>query len=172
MSWKDGVEKLPALSPVEFDIDPRRTGLVIIDMQYLDAHREYGLGRNLKENHPEVWRYYFDLVDSRVVPNTRRLLEEFRLRQLRVIHVTLGPVLPDGSDMVKLRRPTGSKGLESLLHHVGTFEHSILEELKPLEGETVVKTSRGYQLLSLRAPAAELRNGDANLRWSHDERVR
>lgn len=144
MSWKDGVDRLPALAPVEFDIDPRRTGLVIIDMQYLDAHREYGLGRNLKENHPEVWRYYFDLVDNRVVPNTRRLLDEFRRRQLRVIQVTLGPVLPDGSDMVKLRRPTGSKGLKSLLHHVGTFEHGILEDLKPLEGEIVVnKTSRG-----------------------------
>jgi len=147
MSWKDGVDRLPALAPVEFDIDPARTGLVIIDMQYLDAHREYGLGRNLKENHPEVWSYYFNLVDDLVVPNTRRLLDDFRRRQLRVIHVTLGPVLPDGSDMVRLRRPTASanaRGLKSLLHNVGTFEHGILEELKPLKEEIVInKTSRG-----------------------------
>lgn len=144
MSWKDGLDKLPALAPVDFDIDPARTALIIIDMQYLDAHRDYGLGSRLKENHPEVWSYYFDRVDKYVVPNTRRLLDEFRIRKMRVIHVTLGPVLPDGSDMVRLRQPKTSPGLKSLLHHVGTFEHGILKELAPLEGEIVLnKTSRG-----------------------------
>lgn len=144
MSWKDGVDRLPALAPVDFDLDPARTALVIIDMQYLDAHRDYGLGKNLKENHPEVWQYYFERVDNLVVPNTRRLLDEFRRRGMRVIHITLGPVLADGSDMVRLRQPKGSSGLKSLLHHVGTFEHGILEELRPVDGEIVVnKTSRG-----------------------------
>jgi biuret amidohydrolase len=144
MSWKDGVDRLPALAPVEFDLDLDRAGLVIIDMQYLDAHRDYGLGKNLKEHYPDVWHYYFERVEKCVVPNTRRLLEEFRRRNLRVIHVTLGPVLPDGSDMVRLRQPKGSAGLKSLLHHVGTFEHRILEELTPAAGEIVInKTSRG-----------------------------
>lgn len=63
---------------------------------------------------------------------------------MRVIHVTLGPVLPDGADMVRLRQPKTSSGLKSLLHHVGTFEHGILEEVRPIEGEVVLnKTSRG-----------------------------
>ena len=143
MDWRDEVERLPRLAPTEFDIDPPRTGLVIVDMQYVDAHREYGLGKSIKESHPEVWEYYFDRVERLVVPNVKRCLETFRGLHLQVIHLTLGAVLPDGADMVPLRRPKGSPGLRPLFHHAGTFEHRILEELTPVEGELVInKTSR------------------------------
>lgn len=33
---------------IEFDIVPEKTALVIIDMQYLDAHRDYGMGADAK----------------------------------------------------------------------------------------------------------------------------
>lgn len=143
MSWRDDLERLPLLAPVAFEIEPEKTGLVVIDMQYVDAHREHGLGKSLKANQPDVWAYYFDEVERRVIPNTARLLATFRRLGLRVIYLTLGPLLPDGADMVSLRRPEGSAALGSLFHHVGTFAHGILEELAPIEGEVVInKTSR------------------------------
>jgi nicotinamidase-related amidase len=143
MGWREDVKRLPALAPVDFEVDPGRTCLIIVDMQYVDAHREYGLGASLKQNQPDVWDYYFRRVENEVIPNSKRLLEEFRRRGLRVIHLTLGSVLPDGSDMIALRRPKKNSALASLLHHVGTFEHKILEGFTPLEGELVMnKTSR------------------------------
>jgi nicotinamidase-related amidase len=143
MDWRDEVERLPRLAPTEFEIEPGKTGLVIVDMQYVDAHREYGLGKSLKESHPEVWEYYFDRVESLVIPNIKRCLETFRQLRLQVIYLTIGAVLPDGGDMVPLRRPQGSPGLSPLFYHAGTFEHGILEELAPVEGELVInKTSR------------------------------
>jgi len=143
MSWRDDVAALPQLSPVEFELDPGRTALVIVDMQYVDASREHGLGASLKTTHPDVWSYYFDRVEQVVVPNVARLLEAFRSNGLRVIHLTLGPVLADGADMVGLRRGGGAEAMDALLHHQGTFEHRILEELAPAEGELVInKTSR------------------------------
>src|SRR5262249_27725239 len=62
----------------------------------------------------------------------------------RVIHLTIGPVLADGSDMVRLRRPDKASGLTPIFYHVGTKEHEILPELTPIEGELVLnKTTRG-----------------------------
>lgn len=143
MSWRDRLQGLPSFAPAAFEIEPAKTGLVVIDMQYLDAHRDYGLGKSLKQHQPETWAYYFDRVDRDVVPNIKRLLGAFRQSGLRVIHITIGPVLSDGADMVPLRRPKEVEGLRSLLHSQGTFEHGILEELKPRQGELVInKTSR------------------------------
>ena len=144
MSWRDDLAALPDFSPRHFDLRPGTTGLVLIDMQYVDAHREYGLGKSLQESHPAVWDYYFTRVEDVVVPGCMRLLEAFRNAGMRVVHVTIGPELPDGADMVALRRPAAAPGLEPMLHERGTFEHRILEELEPRPGEIVLnKTSRG-----------------------------
>lgn len=144
MSWREDVAALPSFAPAEFELAAARTALVVVDMQYVDAHRDYGLGKSLRETHPAVWAYYFTRIEELVVPNTRLLLEAFRDRRMRVIHLTVGPVLPDGGDLLPLRRPRTAPGLESLNFHRGTFEHRILEELTPLEDELVInKTSRG-----------------------------
>jgi nicotinamidase-related amidase len=144
MGWREEAALLPNFSPSEFALDAATTGLIVVDMQYVDAHREYGLGVHLKENFPEVWDYYFTRVEESVIPNCRRALGAFREYGMRVIHLTVGPVLADGMDMVRLRRPKVAEGLLPMLHHAGTFEHQILPELAPIEGEVVInKTSRG-----------------------------
>jgi nicotinamidase-related amidase len=144
MTWREEAARLPNLSPAEFVLNPETTGLLVIDMQYVDAHRDHGLGKSLKETHPEVWDYYFTRIERTVVPGCRRLVDAFRAAGSRVIFITLGPELPDGSDMVALRRPKVAPGLEAMLYGRGTFEHKILEELAPQPGELVInKTSRG-----------------------------
>lgn len=140
MSWREDVELLPNLSPTEFNVALGSVALVIIDMQYVDAHRDYGLGEALKQSHPEVWDRYFGLVEEVVTPNCSTLLELFRNLGELVIHVTYGPELPDGSDLVPIRR----RGIKPPgLHPVGSFVHKILPPLEPREGELVInKTSR------------------------------
>jgi len=126
-----------------FSLDPARTALVLIDLQYTDAARDRGWGPLLTRDHPRTAGYYFDRVEGLVVPNAVRLLAAFRARGLRVIHVTLGPVLPDGSDMTALRRGDDGTALESLANHVGSADHRILDELEPTPKELVInKTSR------------------------------
>jgi biuret amidohydrolase len=143
MSWREEVAGLPSLAPVEFSLDRDRTALVIVDMQYVDAHRDHGLGESLRRTHPEVWAYYFARVEDYVVPNVKRILDAFRRAQMRVIYLTLGPVLEDGGDMLAVRRGNVTDGIRSMFHHQGTFTHGILEELAPRDGELVInKTSR------------------------------
>lgn len=146
-SWRQELSLWPPLAP-DFKIEPQKTALVIIDMQYLDAHADYGLGKIMKEQYPEAANYYLPRLTGVVVPNIQRLLGLFREKRLRVIHLTVGPELPDGKDFNPFRRTAdgeieGSTGKKSL-YHKGTFEHSILEELKPHPGEYVLnKVSRG-----------------------------
>lgn len=143
MSWREAADRLPNLSPADFELRRASTGLLLVDLQFVDAHRDYGLGQSLKESHPEVWEHYFTRVEEHVVPNCVRLLETFREAEMRVLHLTIGPELADGADMVALRRPRVAPGLQAMLYHKGTKEHEILPELEPIDGEIVInKTSR------------------------------
>lgn len=146
MNWRDDVRLLPRLAPQTLDLGRSVTALVLVDMQYLDAHRDYAFGRNLRETHPGVWRYYFRRIEGVVVPNGQRLLLAFRRRGMRVIHLTLGSELQDGTDFVGpdaafLSRQRSAASPAAF--HKGTIEHRILPQLTPIAGELVLnKTSR------------------------------
>ncbi len=143
MGWREEAAELPDLSPGEFELTAGGTALVIVDMQYVDAHREHGLGEAFRETYPDVWDYYFTRVERFVVPNCAQLLDAFRGHGMRVMHLTLGPQLADGSDLHDLRRPKTAPGMTPMLHHVGSDTHRILPELAPLDDEVVInKTSR------------------------------
>jgi nicotinamidase-related amidase len=143
MTWRQEAEALPNFSPANFEVDADTTALLLIDLQYLDAHPNYGLGAHLKRDFPDIWEYYFARLREMVIPNCQALLNMFRAANMRVVHLTIGPVLEDGMDMVALRRPTTAPGLRPMLHYAGTFEHGILAEVAPVAGELVInKTSR------------------------------
>lgn len=136
MSWRDELDRLPRLGPSQVELEPGTTALVVVDMQYVDAHADYGFGRWLAETgHGDLVAYYSERLRALAIPNTRRLLEEFRGRGLRVIHLTIGSELPDRADYT---------GIDAeLVFDRGSFEHGILPEVAPVEGELVVnKTSR------------------------------
>ncbi|HZP41859.1 MAG TPA: isochorismatase family cysteine hydrolase [Candidatus Binatia bacterium] len=145
--WRKDLEKLPDFGP-EFTLAPARTALVLIDMQYLDAHPDYGLGKVLRERYPEAAGYFCDRLAKTVIPNQRRLLAAFRDARLRIVHLTVGAHLPDNSDFVPLRREADERveretGKKPVCYPMGTFEHGILPEVAPRPGELVLnKVSR------------------------------
>jgi nicotinamidase-related amidase len=143
MTWRQEADALPNFSPARFDVDADTTALLLVDLQYLDAHPDYGLGAQLKREFPDIWEYYFTRLRETVIPNCEALLNLFRAAGMRVVHLTIGPVLEDGMDMVPLRRPTTAPGLLPMLHYAGTFEHGIIPQVGPEPGELVMnKTSR------------------------------
>ena len=106
MSWRDEAALLPNFAPVAFELDADRTALVVVDMQYVDAHRDYGLGASLRATHPELsGTSYFARVEQLVVPNCRAAARRPSARRACAsMHLTLGPVLADGGDMLAVRR--------------------------------------------------------------------
>ena len=121
----------PALP--EFPLVPRRTALLTIDMQYLDAHPDAGLGRKARASgNFELVRPYFDEV-ARIVPNIQRLQAACRQAGIEVIHVCIAPHTSDARDcppitrQLKIRPPRGTR------------ETEILDDLKP-QGDEIVLT--------------------------------
>lgn len=142
---------------LSFGLEPERTALVVVDMQYASASREAGFGRWLAENgREEEGRYRFDRVESLLVPNIARLLEAFRAADLPRVYVRLGAQMHDCRDLIPHIRD-----LEVAFRNVsGEREYEILDELAPLPGEPVITklsasafTSSGFDTL--------LRNLDA-----------
>lgn len=143
-SWRQGLDTWPKFVP-PLELDPKKTGLMIIDMQHSDGHRDYGLGKILRDHNVQMWEYYFGRVERVVLPNTLRLLQFFRQNGLRVVFVSLGSEMPDYSDLSSWRK-SREDNLQSSGKRVSfykkAFEYSFLPGLEPREGElTVHKTT-------------------------------
>jgi nicotinamidase-related amidase len=121
-----------------FRLDPAKTALVVVDMQYASACRTTGLGRWLAEQGREdEGRYRFERVEELLVPNIARLLACFRDRGLERIFVRLGAELPGCRDLLPHIRE-----LETAFGNVrGQREFEILDELAPQPGEVVLTKS-------------------------------
>lgn len=145
ISWQNEMKKYPKLV-ADFKLIPEKTALIIVDMQYYDAHADYGLGKIIGEKHKDLAEYFFIRLQL-VLKNCVKLVNAFRKRNLKIFYVTFGASMQDGSDMLPLRKirdaeiekHTGTKSVFTK----GTFEHNILDELKPLPEELVLnKTTR------------------------------
>jgi len=124
----------------ERPVQAQRAALVIIDMQYATGSRQGALARKMAEQGSNVADYRFDRIERLVLPHTLALRERFRAAGRPVLHVTIGAALPDASDAP----PHMRKLFVEFRNHLGSREHEILDELKPLPGEHVLrKTSIG-----------------------------
>lgn len=132
----------------EFNVEPVSTALLIIDMQKYGCRKDIGMGKFWLEKNPAMGRYWFRRLNDVVIPNIQRLLDFFRKNRFRVIHICVGPFLPDASDMIARRRirDENGKSLMGIDHffHKGRPEYEIIDELKPVDGEMIIdKNSSG-----------------------------
>jgi nicotinamidase-related amidase len=116
-------------------INPEKTALVIIDMQYATGSRNAGIGKIWeKQGRKDLIEYRFGRLENLVVPNVQKLLGFFRKNDLRVLYVTYGSEVEDFSDLPplvkRIAKPTNNRR--------GYKEHEILEEVKPLKEEVVL----------------------------------
>lgn len=124
------------------DIDLARAALVVIDMQYHDAHAERGIVAALEKLHPGSTAYYAERLAT-VVPAIRRLLDHARATGLRVIHVVVGSDYRDLRDFNKRMRrwilDLQERSGMADFYWTESPDYRILEELAPAEGETVFR---------------------------------
>ena len=145
--WHEAIATYPRLTgPVE--LQPDRTALVITDIQNRAVSSQFGLGAIFRVRYPEIHAFFTRRLNEVVIPNNAALLRFFRDHGLRVIFLTVGPELPDGSDWVspiklgfnKYQQSTGIRGL----YPRGTPEHRVIPALAPQTGELVLnKTTSG-----------------------------
>lgn len=124
--------------PEEIQIRPGTSALLTIDMQYLDAHRDWGMGRDAKMRglHDE-FAYYWHQLDA-IIPRIRGLQDACRACGIEVIHVRIASVTRNCRD--------SSKGhhLRGCLVPPDSQEARFIEEVGPAGDEVVIsKTSSG-----------------------------
>jgi nicotinamidase-related amidase len=119
-------------------LDYARTALLIVDMQYGDAHRDYGLLRDKRAaGDVEAVEAYATRLDTLVIPNIQRLLHRFRTHGGEVIFIRIESLTLDGRD-----RGAGhaAKGIH---FPPGSREGQILEEIAPIGDELVLSKTCG-----------------------------
>ena len=124
-----------------FTLDPSKTAFIPIDLQYASASRTMGLGKLLQEQGKEtLGSYRFDRIERVVIPNVQKILAFFRKHKLRIIYLTIGSEMADFSDYPPHKVPF----VKATNNRLGTKEHEILDEVKPLPEELVInKRSSG-----------------------------
>jgi nicotinamidase-related amidase len=116
----------------------RDTALLAIDLQYGDAHREYGLLQRMRDRGDgAAVEYYAGRLEESVVPNVRRLQETCRQAGVEVIHTKIESLTRDGRDRSLEHKHLG-------IHHPpGSKDAQILDEVAPQGDEIVITKTCG-----------------------------
>jgi nicotinamidase-related amidase len=111
------------------------TALLIIDMQYYDAHPDYGVCLQAKQENRIDELDYFVKGLEKIVPNIAELQRAFRAQGMEVIHTRIASFTRDGRD-----RSLQHKNAGIYVPH-DSKEGQILDELAPVGDEmTFTKT--------------------------------
>ena len=120
----------------EVKLDPKKTALLIVDMQNEFVLRDFGEALEFKEaGEWDRWIPFHDRLDDIVIPNNVKLLNFFRENGLTVTYGRIACLREDGEDRSPVQK---SEGWNNMLMPVNSFSAAMIEELAPLENEIVV----------------------------------
>ena len=117
-------------------IDPKKTALLLVDLQKEFVSREIGDAEKLKAAGDwERWLPFYDRLEQVVVPNNKRLLDVFRANGMTVSYGRIACLREDGEDRSPVQK---SEGWNGMLVHIDSEGAQIVDELKPMKNEIVV----------------------------------
>jgi nicotinamidase-related amidase len=112
------------------------TALLCVDLQYVDAHPDFGLGAKAKHlGIGDFLDYYWGEVQGTVLPNVRRLQDVARRKGVEVIHVRVAANTADGRDTTRrylsmgLRTPRDAREAQFLPEVAPCGDELILSKL-------------------------------------------
>lgn len=132
--------------PGLYSFNPSECALLVIDMVYICAHPDYGVGRRLKAKGSDFGSYHYGRLQNTVIPNIQRLLEFSRKNGVEVIYLTFGPQKANSADLYPLGRleEIRSRNDGASFDASNLKSMSILDEIAPQKDELVInKLSSG-----------------------------
>jgi nicotinamidase-related amidase len=124
--------KLPGDVP-EIVLERDKTAVLVIDVQYMNSHRQGKYGRWAKEQGIEDQvDWYFRRVEQLTVPSIKRLIDAARQANVEVIYTQVASLTRDGREMGWRYKAW------QMTDHVDSVEAQILEQLSPQPNDLVI----------------------------------
>jgi len=125
-------------TPKDVPFDARRTALLIIDLQYMCAHKDGWMGRLCRDQgKPDHLDERWDFVNE-IVPRVRKLQDSCRAAGVELIHIRVKYLTPDCRDGQRsLQQETKARSSDPM-------DNEFLPEVAPVGDELIInKTSAG-----------------------------
>jgi ureidoacrylate peracid hydrolase len=122
---------------------PDQSALLFVDVQNFSAHKKgtefVGLS---EESFTEKYGWYFDKLESQVIPNMQALQTAFRKKKIEVIYTTIESLTEDGRDRSLDYKITG--------FHVpkGSWDGKVIDQIAPMGDEIVLPKSSSSVFIS------------------------
>ena len=124
--------KLPGNIP-EIVLERDQTAVLVIDVQFMNAHREGKYGRWAKEQGlQEQLEWYFSRVEQLTVPSIKALIKAARESGVQIIYTKVASLTQDGREMGWRYKAW------QMTDHVDSGEAQVLEEIAPLPNDLVI----------------------------------
>ena len=117
-------------------INPKKTALLLVDLQKEFVSRDYGEALTFKANGEwDRWIPFHDRLDDIVVPNNKKLLDFFRANHMPVTFGRIACLREDGEDRSPVQK---SEGWNGMLIPIDSKGAEMVDELTPMKNEIVV----------------------------------
>lgn len=127
----------------EIPLDPAHSGLLFIDVQNFCARRDGGEFRNEPPEAFETkYAYYFDRLETVVLPNMQKLQRAFRAAGMEVLYTTIESLTLDGRDRSLDYKITGFNVPR------GSWDGKVVDAIAPAEDEIVFPKSSSSVFVS------------------------
>jgi nicotinamidase-related amidase len=127
----------------DFSLEFEKSALLVIDMHYLQVHRDFGYGKKANElGLAHVIDYYYGRIEQQVVPRLQEVIPLFRGAGSQIIYCRVLSAKEDGSDFCLRYRSWGLKLAES------SREAQILDEIAPQPGDILLNKTTQNVFLS------------------------
>lgn len=118
------------------DIDPKRTALLVVDMQHIFITRPVVENPTEFDEQEKIrWEPFYKKIDEVTVPNNKRILDVFREKGIEVVFAKIQSRKMDGRDRSLDHKATG---YNQLMLSPGDPLAEIVPELTPMQDEIVV----------------------------------
>ncbi len=127
----------------EVPLDPECSALLFIDVQNFAAHREGGEFKGLsQEEFNRKYGWFFDKLDTRVIPNMRAVQDACRAAKVEVMYTTIESLTLDGRDRSLDYKITGFNVPK------GSWDGRVIEQIAPQGDEIVLPKSSSSVFVS------------------------
>jgi ureidoacrylate peracid hydrolase len=127
----------------EIPLVPSQSALLFIDVQNFSAKREGAEFKDIPEAEFQAkYGWYFRELETRVIPNMRRLQAEFRKAKVEVLYTTIESLTKDGRDRSLDYKITGFNVPR------GSWDGKVIDELAPGDDEICLPKSSSSVFVS------------------------